>query len=542
MCFVHRSQIKAEIIINRLDTLFMASFDKNVNNYTIDELLTVLDLDESDATTEAIEKTTNDQIYNAYLNRDNDLVLFFQETQTRLLQYIGALNRGENADEYDPDDTQVNSWWDNEHEPQTDETQAAKITDRKQQIDVYNDQHMPMQRKTLGINNSVDVPYAQDSLNPTLKNTINKFVVLDSQFRQLDSSGNETHSTDYTLDTSERMNDVLSMRLYGFQIPFTWYAIDAEYGNTCMWVDIGSIDGGIVLVDVNPGNYTLVDFCTELSAAFVRAGFVGVVVTPYVASGTLTINAYGASYAGGTGTIIDDTMSFVFFDPTATLTCGTKCGGTSTARAINTTLGWIMGFRTQTAKIAEDGNSGQAVVDLYGTRYVTLVIDDFNLNRINTSVITITNQTNRLDIPTYYNATMSHECLYGIGLPIGLKGAALYGTLPAVIPSAPRTLTQAQIYTTNQIIQSRELTQPSRGTAPSIPDTFAVIPIKHSGMKTGDMYVEISGSLQDNKRAYFGPVNIDRLRVRLLDDRGNIVDLHGSEWTVTIIAEMLYQY
>jgi hypothetical protein len=54
--------------------------------------------------------------------------------------------------------------------------------------------------------------------------------------------------------------------------------------------------------------------------------------------------------------------------------------------------------------------------------------------------------------------------------------------------------------------------------------------------------VEFSGSLQDNKRTYFGPVNIDRMRVRLLDDKGNILNLNGAEWSISIISENLYQY
>ena len=73
-------------------------------------------------------------------------------------------------------------------------------------------------------------------------------------------------------------------------------------------------------------------------------------------------------------------------------------------------------------------------------------------------------------------------------------------------------------------------------------DTFALLPIKHVGMKTGEIYVDFSGALQDNKRIYFGPVNIDRIHIKLLDDRGNTVDLHGSEWCITLISENLYQY
>jgi len=110
-----------------------------------------------------------------------------------------------------------------------------------------------------------------------------------------------------------------------------------------------------------------------------------------------------------------------------------------------------------------------------------------------------------------------------------------------LLPSAPRTLTNAQIYTANQIIKNRSKTTSFRAKAPTNSDTFAIIPIKGS-IKTGETYVELSGSLQDNGRIYFGPVNIDRLHIKLIDDRGNIVDLHGSDWSITLISESLYQY
>jgi hypothetical protein len=61
-------------------------------------------------------------------------------------------------------------------------------------------------------------------------------------------------------------------------------------------------------------------------------------------------------------------------------------------------------------------------------------------------------------------------------------------------------------------------------------------------MTTGDVYVEFSGSLQDNKRVYFGPVNISRMRVRLLDDKGNNLNLNGADWSLTLLSENLYQY
>ena len=41
-------------------------------------------------------------------------------------------------------------------------------------------------------------------------------------------------------------------------------------------------------------------------------------------------------------------------------------------------------------------------------------------------------------------------------------------------------------------------------------------------------------------RVYSGPVKIDKLRIRLLDDRGNLVNLHDNDWSFTLIVEQLH--
>ena len=55
-------------------------------------------------------------------------------------------------------------------------------------------------------------------------------------------------------------------------------------------------------------------------------------------------------------------------------------------------------------------------------------------------------------------------------------------------------------------------------------------------------HIKESCSLQENKRVYFGPVNLVRMRVTLIDDMGNIVNLNGADWNITLISEILYQY
>lgn len=534
----------------------MTSIDKNVDNYTVSELLTILGIDQP--TDASVTAKTNEYIERFQNENNESLVSFFQNMQTKLLQYVDQDEKGNEPLEYQPDNRQTEEWYKYEALPQRDQVQKDKITDRFQKIDVYDNNHVPMNRDHLGVNNVFDTKIAQDILNPNLENITSRFINLDSQFRQA-AGGIESLSTDYTLDLSDPLTDVVSLRLYSIQIPFTWYAIDNMYGNTCFWV---TNKGTSFQITVTPGNYKPSEFVSELNSAFQTANFTGMFtatspVSYTVANGKIKINLNNFTDPNGNAivglsadTIFDETIHpyFTFFDFTGEKTCSTNCS--SKNFSFDNTLGWIMGFRLPIEPILSVGNVPVAVLDLYGAKYLILVIDDYNQNHINNGLITITELSNKLPLPSYYNPGLARDCF--ITSPVqetatiaNIQSSAInYNPQQTarVLPSAPRTLTQAQIYTINQIIKNRESNTTYRGKAPTASDTFALIPVKHEGMNTGEMYVEFSGSLQENKRIYFGPVDIDRMHIKLLDDRGYVLDLHGVDWCITLISENLYQY
>jgi hypothetical protein len=129
------------------------------------------------------------------------------------------------------------------------------------------------------------------------------------------------------------------------------------------------------------------------------------------------------------------------------------------------------------------------------------------------------------------------------GLLIAGKYGDNYTPIQITLPSAPRTITQSQIYTINEINKNKHNLTNYLAKAPTTSDIFAILPVKTStGVPTGSLLVEFSGSLQDSNRTYFGPVNIERMAIRLLDDKGNVLNLNGNDWCVTLVCECLYQY
>ena len=540
----------------------MPSIDTDVSNYTLSELMAIVELDDLDPT-HIMNKTYT--LIEKYKNNNPELSIFFKGIQSQLLQYSQGLYNENDEDDaiYPIGEKEVDDRYENEYLRQNDKNQTDKITERKQKIDVFGDEHVPMTRQQLGVNDTFNVSVKQDSLNPNLKNTISRFVNLDSQFRQL--SGINSNSTNYTLDLSDTLNNVLSMRLYSYQIPFSWYVIDTVYNNTCLWITDGDKN---VPVTMPPGNYNSSEFVNQLNTSFTEAGFV--FLRPPVSynnvNGKITLNLYGGTYDNeNVRFTISTTTIITFFDFTAHLVCQQTCLNNN--NYLDQTLGWLMGYRVPYENVNQNGNTATSILDLIGTKYLILAIDDFNQNHVNNNLVSITEYNGTLKIPNYYSPDLPVVCvnannsnlsqiieeanvesilndegnITNNGLLIASKYEANFYKRPIVLPSSPRTLTQAQIYSINEINKNQNVTN-FRSKAPTTSDILAIIPIKTSGVSTGTVLVEFSGALQDNIRTYFGPVNIERLAVKLLNDKGHVLNLNGLDWVITLICDCLYQY
>jgi hypothetical protein len=571
----------------------MTDMDTNVSNYTLSELMAIIQVNNIDPD-EIVEHTN--KLINQFKVKNPKVAVFFKDVQSQLLQYaqgllvekeedlsdkivVESFGNMDKAAIYPDGEKQVMDWYQNENLTQKDENQTNKITDRQQKIGIFGNQHVPMNREQIATTDTFQLPIKQDSLNPNLKNTINRFVNLDSQFRQY-TNGIDSSSTEYTLDLSDTLKNVLSLRVYSYQIPYSWYTIDPNYGNACFWITDGIYN---VPISVSPGNYSQDQFIIKLNLSFAAAGFTSVDTSLPVQynqnSGILTIQInkgtfVGTYYENGKPIDYDFTVSLstviTFYDFTSKLQCNNTCLS-KTNHFFNNTLGWLMGYRLPYVAVDPNGNSGSSILDLNGPKYLILVLDDYNQNHVNNSLVSISQFNNTLKIPSYYSADLPYTCATPAqqgnnlkqlvdetiiqslftnqtinaenGLLIAGKYDGEYTNNQTFLPSAPRTLTQSQLYTINEINKNRNNVTNYLSKAPTSSDILAILPVKTStGVPTGSLLVEFSGSLQDNVRTYFGPVNIDRMAVKLLDDKGNILNLNGNDWCVTLVCECLYQY
>jgi hypothetical protein len=235
-------------------------------------------------------------------------------------------------------------------------------------------------------------------------------------------------------------------------------------------------------------------------------------------------------------------FNLVFYDPYSFASCfssTSKNTSTSLQNATwDTTLGWLLGFRnaisydlseyfTESSSVNYCNLTGDTNVSTNLYNYFLIMLDDYVQNHLNDGLVTITNQETSLSHGPFVNV-----CDPVTGLTVARP--ADYGT-PGVY------YTSQELYAFNQQVQSQLVKAKSYSKGPFVQDIFGIIPVKTSGMSIGSVYVEFGGSLQNQQRLYFGPVNIHRMTIKLLNDRGNLVDLNNANWSFSFICEQLYK-
>jgi len=298
-----------------------------------------------------------------------------------------------------------------------------------------------------------------------------------------------------------------------------------------------------IRITVPTGTYTRDQLLTIVNSSFIGTDASGSQVSIITVNGQeytkfrITINKIYS--AADYKIVFYDTVSFV------------KCyvGATSVKNSTwDSTLGWILGFRlattyllvpTQTGYKGPISITGDTGVSTNLFNYFLICLDDYNQNHLNDGLVTVTPRDTSIPLPSYANLS-NFTC-------DPVTGVKVYNTAST---TDLKQLTQAQVYSLSQIANAKNITTSSLsnlvstksfGQGPYVSDVFAIVPMKVSGLANGANYVEFSGSLQNQQRTYFGPVNISKMAVKLVNDRGDVIDLNNANWSFSIIVEMLYQ-
>jgi hypothetical protein len=125
-------------------------------------------------------------------------------------------------------------------------------------------------RKDGNVSLTKPLDYSKDTLNPLLKQTVRRIISIDSSYRP----NNKDISTDFTFNLSEPLKDVLSLKLYSVQIPYSWYTISNQYGSNYFYLK-GNSDGinngnHDYQIKIAAGNYTQVLLVEEINKSIAK--------------------------------------------------------------------------------------------------------------------------------------------------------------------------------------------------------------------------------------------------------------------------------
>jgi hypothetical protein len=368
---------------------------------------------------------------------------------------------------------------------------------------------------TAGLSNNQGVVVkntVRDTLNPNYKNTTNRIVLVDSQYRpQLTNS-----ETDFTVQLNERLTNVVSMEITNIQIPYTFYNLESRQYNNIFTLSNGSSTWTITIPN---GHYTLSSTISKINT-LVHSHTSDITFSePDSATGLITI------------TNSSNSVNYTFdFMP-------------SGAR-LNGCLGWFLGFRNYTGENVVNANSnatlqytinhnssttGTAIANIPVTKYIVVVVEDFNNNQVSDSLIQNKIDQDMVKPTSYFTQNPYLDIINPTNLDSYISGLG-----------DERTLTKKQLYTRAQQNQSKMnlLFQNLRLEVFSPNQVLGLFPFD----STQDWNTPYFTDKCDYKRQYFGPADIDRLRVKIYDDKGNLLDLNGNNWHMTILTEHLYKY
>ena len=209
--------------------------------------------------------------------------------------------------------------------------------------------------------------------------------------------------------------------------------------------------------------------------------------------------------------------TFVFYKKGGLIDCSHTCVGGS---LLNQNLGWNLGFRRVDAsgelssvKLTSTAVTTDVPANTYGPKYLLLELNDYNQAQINSGIVSVADRSSSITaINTGANRGSNQD-----------------------------KLTKAQLYSQNAML-SKNNGKPNtsdRAYGPVSKDVLAMIPLEGIDKLRPEPLIDDVTDV-NVPRVYSGPVKIDKLRIRLLDDRGNLVNLHDNDWSFTLIVEQLH--
>ena len=379
------------------------------------------------------------------------------------------------------------------------------------------------------------------NLKPKNVQEIHRMITIDSAYRSNLFSTNNIYnsytSSDMIIQLNDNLDSTSTLELTSVCIPFTFYNINSDHGTNFFYV---KNDTGVTKIEISDGNYdvsTAVDAInSSLTSNSTSLQFQLDSLTNKVSVSATTATSYEIIFYDNSNN------SDYSFNPQNK---SSSYIGPEVQTKLNNSLGWLLGFRNADLsnydKLAYDVTSSvdavaEALCHIPYTKYFIIVIDDMNRNQSNKGLVQIKNDKEQIERKKYFkNIDNSLNCLTDENFDSYANPSTTNNSYTASL-GAQNGLTKNQLYSALQVNNYRATYREntSKLTANLINDVFAIIPFETKSLVWGkSMFTSDKNKF---KRKYVGPVNISKMNVKLLDDRGNLMNLNGAEWSFSMIS------
>jgi hypothetical protein len=317
---------------------------------------------------------------------------------------------------------------------------------------------------------------------------------VDTRFRPSYAS---TKSTDIQLTLPYKFEKVVGFRVAAVEMPLTYYAVSAELGNTTFRVDWrDTITPGLNdedrihrdIITIPDGNYeTSFESVSDTNLATIE-----VTVNTLLRAcssgrddGPLRLR-YTVDRVSGRSIFAQDISAAGWAPIPFAITFNVdRSGNTVDNAALPTFLGWSMGFRAAAYNSGRTASGAQAVT---GTSAMSLISEGVcSIRGPRYAFIAIddyNNNVNNYFISAYKDSVSSPNVVARLNLNSMQQNGQVY----------------------------------------------------RIGQDDG-----VSGQLDFRTRVYFGPVDIQKMRITVLDEFGRVLNLNHMDWSMAIVFECMYE-
>jgi len=297
--------------------------------------------------------------------------------------------------------------------------------------------------------------FYQGVLNPLAKRILRQNINIDTRFR--DNYYNTT-SSNFHVDLPIKLTDVVSLQLSALELPSTFYTISQAFNNNFFVIEIP--DEEKLIITIPDGNYDYISMQFFINDFLSR--------TTYGSYSQISVIS-DANHPNGEGSFSGSGKMIFALKQDSTITTfslnflSDKYGDIDNQMPLQLKLGWMLGFR---GGYYSNNNIyiSEGIINLSGSKYLYLVVDDFNNNVCD----------------GFFSAFTSSILNKNILARISLQGNMFNF---------------------------------------SIKDNLNLI---------------------TTPRQYFGPVNIQKLQIQLLDEFGRVINLNNMDYSFCLTFQTIY--